>query len=308
MTVDRDIAVSENFVGSGTTGPFAVTNFNIATVDQIEPGGVSKVVDATGVATILILNDPGADGYTAVISGNLVTINTVSAVASGYTLCVVRDTDRLQTVALPAIGRFRPIDVEEALDLLSMQIQELRSSQVLGSSEAAVPTDLLSVGWDGNSRDWTEIEVSVEIESILGMTLALQVSLDNGASQISTGYEWVASQSYGSGGAGTVDSYVSNSAADRAHWQLPGIVIPTTGIAGRIIGNFRISRLDLDAIRSTKIVGACTYTGLAGTFVYVGFGGTLDAQPSAINGVSVTDAIRAANIAAGSRIDVRGIR
>ena len=308
MTVDRDIAVTENFAGSGTTGPFAVTNFNVATLDQIEPGGVSKVVDATGVATILILNDPGVDGYTAAISGGLVTINTVSAVASGYTLCVVRDTDRLQTVALPVVGRFSPNDVEEALDLLSMQIQELRSSQVLGSSEAAIPTDLLSVGWDGNSRDWTEIEVSVEIESILGMVLALQVSLDNGVSQISTGYEWVVMHSYGSGGAGTVDSYVSNSVADREHWQLPGAVIPTTGIAGRIVGNFRVSRLDLDALRSTKIVGACTYTSPGGVSVYVGFGGTLDAQASAINGISVTDAIRAANIAAGSRIDVRGIR
>ena len=305
MTVDRDTGISEGFVGSGTTGPFAVTNFNVATTDQIDPGGVKKVLDATGVETTLILNDPGANGYTAVVADGFVTINTVAAVAAGYTLNVVRSTDKLQPVSLPAVGRFRPIDVEEALDLLAMQMQEVQVESV-GSAEAAVATNLLSVGWGSAPRDWVEIEVSVEVETILGGVLALQVSLDSGVTRVITGYEWVTTHSYGTGGAGSVDSYVSNDAADRAHWQLQGSIIPSPGIDNRVIGNFRISRLD-DSGRSTKIVGACTFNGIAG-LVHVAIGGTLDAQISSINGITLIDAIRASNFEAGSRLDVRGIR
>jgi len=310
MTVDRDSGISESFVGSGTTGPFAVTNFNIATTDQIEPGGVVKVADATGVATTLILDDPGANGYTAVISGGLVTINTISAVASGYTLNVLRDTNKLQTVSLPIIGLFRPRDVEEALDLLAMQVQELKSTQDgplhLGSALNLGAVDSLSVGWADNSQTWNDIEVSAELVVVGTARPAIQVSLDDGASAVVLNYEWVSMHSYGNGAASTVDGYVSVTAAERTHWRLSGNVLAGATTAYRLVGNFRISQLEPG--RSIKIVGACTFNSSSGQFVHVNMSGTLDAQPSRINGIILTDDVTPNNVAGGSRLDVRGIR
>lgn len=304
MTVDRDTGISERFFGSGTTGPFAVTNFNVATTDQIEPGGVTKVLNATGAITTLILNDPGADGYTAEISGGLVTINTVAAVASGWVLSVVRSTDKLQSVALPIVGLFSPHDVEEAMDLLAMQIQE-RSS--IASAVSATPTDAVSAGWDTSSKIWVEIEVCVEISLLADGVPSLRLSLDGGVTPVILGYNWVSLHSVGTGGVSTVSGFVSNTAADRTRWQLTeGLVILKSGLDSRLVGNFRISRLDVG--RSTKIVGAGTFNSVAGAFAHVEFSGTLDDQISPITGITVFDTSLPNNIAAGSRIDVRGIR
>ncbi len=304
MTVDRDTGISESFIGSGTSGPFAVTNFNVATTDQIEPGGVVKTLDATGVATVLILNDPGANGYTAAIVGGFVTINTVAAVAAGWTLSVERSTARLQTVALPRAGQFRPSDVEEALDLLAMQSQE---RDFLGSAEAVATTNRLSVGWSSSPRAWSEIDVSIEYGiAVIGSAPALRVSLDNGASDIAVGYEWVATHTVAVSGAATVDGFVSSNASRRAHWRVAGELAPGIGEYYRVAGNFRIS--GLGAGESAKIVGACTFKTLSAEFVYVSIGGVLDAQPSIINGISMEAITVPNNIAAGSRIDVRGIR
>ena len=311
MTVDRDTGIVESFVGSGTTGPFAVTNFNVATTDQIEPGGVTKVLNATGVATTLILNDPGANGYTAVIAGGLVTINTIAAVAAGWTLNVVRVTDKLQTVSLPIVGRFQPKDVEEALDLLAMQVQELSardSAVALGSAEALAAVDTLSVGWAGASRLWDEIEVAVEADLVADSFPALRVSLDNGVTDIVLGYNWVSTYSFGTSGASTIGGHVAVAGLPRTYWKLSnGIAIfQEASTDSRLIGNFRISSLDLG--KSSKIVGACTFTTVLNELVYVAMGGTLDAQISRINGITLIDTILTNNIALGSRIDVRGIR
>ncbi len=307
MTVDRDTGVSESFVGSGTTGPFAVTNFNIATTDQIEPGGVTKVLNATGVATTLILNDPGANGYTAAISGGLVTINTIGAVASGYTLIVARSTAKLQTVALPIVGRFQPHDVEEALDLQAMQLQEL-PCEFLGSAEAFASVDQLSVGWAGASRTWAEIEVSLDVESVSAAgAVDLHLSLDGGVSNIVSGYDWVVIQAYGTGFAGTVGSYVSGISTERERWRVTGDVgrVPNNAPDDRLIGNFRIS--GLVSSRSSKIVGSCTFTTSAGECVHASIGGKLDAQVSLINGIVVKNPV-VNQLAIGSKIYVRGIR
>ena len=307
MTVDRDTGVTESFVGSGTTGPFAVTNFNIATTDQIEPGGVKKVLNATGVATTLILNDPGSAGYTAAISGGLVTINTVAAVAAGYTLIVTRSTANLQPVALPIVGRFQPHDVEEALDLQTMQAQEL-PGRYLGCAEAFGSVDALSVGWAGSSRTWAEIDVSLDVESVSAAgAVDLHLSMDGGVTKIVSGYEWVVVQSYGTGFAGTVSSYVSGISTERERWRVTGDVgrVPNNATDDRLIGNFRIS--GLAASRSSKIVGSCTFTTSVGECVHAAIGGQLDAQVSLINGIVVQNPV-VNQLAVGSRIDVRGIR
>ena len=306
MTVDRDTGISESFIGSGTTGPFAVTNFNIAQTAQIEPGGVTKILNATGVVTTLILNDPGANGYTAVISGGLVTINTVAAVAAGYTLLVGRSTDKLQTVALPVVGRFEPHDVEIALDLIAMQVQELNPT-VIGSSEALANVELLFTGWSGSARTWSEIEISIDVESQFAGAVDLQLSLDGGVTAIAADYEWVVTQSYGTGLTGTVSNYVSSIATELQRWRLTGDVDrkPTNSPNSRFIGNYRIT--GLASGRSSKIVGACTFGTGAGEIVRASIGGTLDAQISLINGVVVRNPVVNALIV-GSRIDVRGIR
>lgn len=306
MTVDRDTGISESFVGSGTTGPFAVTNFNIMITDQLEPGGVYKVLNATGVVTTLILNDPGANGYTAAIVSGLVTINTVAAVASGYTLYVLRNTDKLQTVALPVVGRFQPRDIEEALDLLSMQVQEL-SPTYIAAAEALDNIELIPTGWANSSRDWAEIEVSVDIESQFSGAVDLQLSLDNGVTALNSGYEWVVTQAYGTGFAGSVTSYVGSIASELQRWRLSGDLArkPDINTAGRFIGNYRIT--GLAAGKATKIVGAGTFTTPAGEFVRASIGGVLDSQISLINGVIVSNPV-VNSLVIGSRIDVRGIR
>jgi len=304
MTVDRDTGIAESFVGSGTTGPFAVTNFNIATVDQIEPGGVKKT-PASGNHSTLILNDPGANGYTAVISNGLVTINTVASVAAGWTLTVERSTAALQPVALPEVGRFLPHDVEKALDLLAMRMQEVRG-EPLGSAEATNTMNALIVGWDDSPRLWTEIEVSIELSVNATGIPALRASLTNGGSSVATGYNWVAAHSYGGAGPSTMDGYVGDTVGERQQWQISGNLAPNNNSDARLIGNFRISRLDIG--KSTKIVGACTFNTVAGFFAHVSMGGTLDDQISTINSIVLTDFVIPNNIAAGSRIDVRGIR
>lgn len=304
MTVDRDTGVSESFVGSGTTGPFAVTNFNIATTAQIEPGGVVRVVNATGVATSLILNDPGADGYTAAISGGLVTITTITAIAVGETLKVTRDTDKLQTVALPVVGRFQPHDVEEALDLLVMQAQEL-PGRYLGSVEARANVMALYVGWLNTPRTWEEIEVSIDVQSQFAGAVDLQLSLDGGVTPIAAGYDWTTMQSYGTGGTGTVDNYVSTLATDRERWRVTGNVARRPNLSTRTVGHFRITGL-LSSGKS-KIVGACTFLTAGGEFVYAAIGGVLNTQVSLINGVSVQNPV-VNNLLTGSKVHVLGIR
>ena len=133
------------FNGSGTTGPFPFTFkvFEEADLEVIE-------TDTDDVETTLTLTTD----YTVSLNGDQNnnpggSVTTVATVDSGYKLTVVRVVESLQETDITNGGGFYPEVVENALDRLTMLVQQVdekveRAVTVPISSELT-PTDYLTL-------------------------------------------------------------------------------------------------------------------------------------------------------------------
>lgn len=108
------------FSGSGTTGPFPfsykVFDQTDLTVIKTNPSAVDSTLVITTDYTVSLNadqnNNPGGS------------VTTVAAVASGYTLTVLRDVDATQATDVANGGGFYPEVIEDALDKLTMLAQQ----------------------------------------------------------------------------------------------------------------------------------------------------------------------------------------
>jgi hypothetical protein len=123
------------FNGSGTTGPFPFTFKTFANGDLT----VIKT-DSLGVETTLVLTTDYTVSLNADQNNNPGgSVTTVATVASGYKLTLVREVDALQETDITNGGGFYPEVVENALDRLTMLVQ-----QVDEKAERAVKVDVSS--------------------------------------------------------------------------------------------------------------------------------------------------------------------
>ena len=139
MTVASETA-RNNYVGTGTTGPFTF-NFRVfQNADLL----VTKA-DSDGVETTLALTTDytvtGAGSY----NGGNVTL--VAALAVGETLSIRRVLDATQGADLPNQGGYFPEVVEAALDRATFLIQQLKDEfgRGLRLPETEAPSDLLTL-------------------------------------------------------------------------------------------------------------------------------------------------------------------
>lgn len=124
MTVPATTRKAGPFNGNGSTTSFPFT-FKVFTDEDIEV----VVADADGVETVLVLDSDYSvviNGDQDVSPGGTVTYPiSGSALASGEKLSIVGALSYDQETDLPAGGNFNPTVLENALDKLSMQIQQL---------------------------------------------------------------------------------------------------------------------------------------------------------------------------------------
>lgn len=122
MTIASATRKAGPFSGSGSTGPFAFTFKVFAAADLY----VVKAVTATGVETVLTLTTD----YTVSLNADQDTnpggtITLVSALAVGYTMIITTALAYLQSVDLTNQGGFYPEVVTQALDKLTIFVQQL---------------------------------------------------------------------------------------------------------------------------------------------------------------------------------------
>jgi hypothetical protein len=139
MTVASETA-RNNYIGTGTTGPFAY-NFRVFQDADLL---VTKA-DSDGVETTLTLTTDytvtGAGSY----NGGNVTL--VTALAIGETLSIRRVIGATQGADLPNQGGYFPEVVEAALDRLTFLIQQMKDEYGRGLRlpETEAPSDLLTI-------------------------------------------------------------------------------------------------------------------------------------------------------------------
>lgn len=159
MTINTDLSRQQHLGNSVTTAfPFATRILDAAHII------VTRTVIATGANTTLILNDPGADGYSVAGVGDpSTTINTVSAPATGTRLTIVRNVPLTQTADYVENDPFPAKTHEDALDKLTMENQQLSEKQdrTLGlAATTAFSGDLLMeepvagalLGWNATAN------------------------------------------------------------------------------------------------------------------------------------------------------------
>jgi hypothetical protein len=133
-----------SFNGSGTTGPFAFTfkTFTEADLEVIS-------TDLSDVEATLVLTTDYTVSLNADQNNNPGgSVTTISVVASGYKLTIVRNVDALQETDITNGGGFYPEVVENALDRLTMLSQQnaeiLTRAVTVPVSSAVAPIDYLA--------------------------------------------------------------------------------------------------------------------------------------------------------------------
>jgi hypothetical protein len=141
MTINTDLARVQ-YNGNGVTTAFAFAN-RVTSASFLK---VTRTVIATGADTPLILNDPGADGYSVSgVPGDSVTVNTIAAPATGTRITIYYDVPLTQTADYVENDPFPATTHEGALDkgcIISQQIKDAvaRSFKFgLTTSTALVP-------------------------------------------------------------------------------------------------------------------------------------------------------------------------
>lgn len=121
MTISSDIA-SASYTGNGVTQIFPVPFYFLVNTDL----KVSQKSAATGLVSVLTLNS----AYTVSGAGNEAggSITILTAPASGDQIFVERDVDAVQETAYPENGIFPAASHEQALDRLTMLVQQLETA------------------------------------------------------------------------------------------------------------------------------------------------------------------------------------
>jgi hypothetical protein len=149
------------FNGSGSTGPFPFDFFFFTNNDLT----LTKKT-AAGVATVLLLNIDFTVTGAGSSGGGSVALT--AALMNGDTLTVQRSTPVVQLVSLPNQGPFYAPTIEQALDRLTMIVQEI---SILASQPTTVYDDVGGsgkkavmqtrwMGTDANGNDMWQLEVS----------------------------------------------------------------------------------------------------------------------------------------------------
>lgn len=155
MTISS-ISNKVQFNGSGSTGPFPFS-FKVFSAGDLT---VVKT-DSAGVETTLALTT----GYTVTLNGDQNnnpggSVTTTEAVASGYKLTLVREVDFTQETDITNGGGFYPEVVENALDRLTMLVQ-----QVEEKANRAVKIPVSSNETPANPEDIVGYAISAEADA-----------------------------------------------------------------------------------------------------------------------------------------------
>ena len=130
MTVSREIS-SERQQGNGVTTIFTYNIFllpnQLGTAD-VTVRTIDRATDQ--VITTLVFGGGGADGYTATYNEDTeqITVTVNTAPLSTEDLQLLRNTSITQETDLPIAGRFPSVDVENALDRLTVNVQEVNEA------------------------------------------------------------------------------------------------------------------------------------------------------------------------------------
>lgn len=180
MTVQTETSRSGPYAGAGTTGPFTVGFRFIANAHL-------RVIRTTaaGIDSTLLLN---TDYSVSGAGGSTGTVTLTSALAPGEKLTIVRDVPFTQNADYVPGDAFPAESHEDALDLLTMQTQQLAEAQgraltlpvtVSGASaELPSPSGLKVFGWNA---------AGTAIENLDANTLASIIAYGTAASDLFDG-------------------------------------------------------------------------------------------------------------------------
>ena len=162
MTVQTETSRSGPYAGAGTTGPFTV-GFRFLS------GAHLRVIRTSvlGVDTTLVLDTDYTASGAGAASG---TVTLTSALAVGEKLTIIRDVPFTQTADYVAGDAFPAESHEDALDLLTMQTQQIKDdldrSLTLPPTSIGVSTELPAaqashlIGWDETGGGLTNVPVA----------------------------------------------------------------------------------------------------------------------------------------------------
>lgn len=166
------------FQGSGTTGPFSFTFPFFADADI----KVYKVV--SGVASLLTITTDYT--ITGAGSGSGGAVTTVSALASGESLIVLRDMTINQPTDLANQGAFYAETIEDALDRMAMYAQQLKEASDRSIKlPIADPTDTTALATNlqllaGIAADIATVAAAVaDVSTVAGMSTDVATVADN---------------------------------------------------------------------------------------------------------------------------------
>ncbi|HWU70781.1 MAG TPA: hypothetical protein VN017_05450 [Pseudoxanthomonas sp.] len=125
MTVNTDISTA-SYIGNGSTAIFTVPFYFLVDSDLL----VTHKSAATGAITTMVLNSD----YTVTGAGNEAggSITTIPALPNGDTIFIERNVDAVQQTAYPPNSPFPAASHEQALDRLTMLIQQVLSKLTFG--------------------------------------------------------------------------------------------------------------------------------------------------------------------------------
>lgn len=125
MTVNTDTSTA-SYIGNGSTAVFTVPFYFLVDSDLL----VTHKSAATGAITTMVLNSD----YTVTGAGNEAggSITTIPALPNGDTIFIERNVDAVQQTAYPPNSPFPAASHEQALDRLTMLIQQVLSKLTFG--------------------------------------------------------------------------------------------------------------------------------------------------------------------------------
>jgi hypothetical protein len=159
MTVSSSSAKAGPYAGSGTTGPFSVP-FRF-----LENSHLRVIRTTTGLDTDLTLTTDYTVSGAGAASG---AVTLVTALAVGETLTIVRDVPATQEADYVANGPFPAESHEQALDKLTMLVQQnteeidrsLKLAPTVAGVSTAVPTPAAGrvIGWNNAGTGLTNVD------------------------------------------------------------------------------------------------------------------------------------------------------
>lgn len=194
MTINTNLSRVQ-YNGNGVTTAFAFAN----RVTDAALLKVTRTIIATGANTVLILNDPGADGYSvAGVPGSSVTVNTIAAPATGTRVTIEYNIPLTQTADYVANDPFPAETHEGALDKLTIITQQqadaiVRSLKFPNTASTALVAELplapvadTVLAWDGITGKVKNGPTTVDISSAGANAAAAAASAAAAAASAST--------------------------------------------------------------------------------------------------------------------------